>query len=643
MATPPHNSRSLYDAALASYEAGNLAEAAVLCERALAADANLPQAWQLLGIVRFRAGAASDGIRCVSRALDLMPQWPAASYNLATMQLAAGQVAEARISVSRGLAVAPQHAPLLFLAGCLLCEQHRCDEALSAFQQVIAQQPQNVEALAGLGQALSALGAAEDSIAAYKQAHALSGDAAFAILAATRLPLVYESREEAAAWRLRMTTNIDALAAAGIQQDLADRAATPVFDLAHQGLNDRELQQTIARLYRAPEAPGDLWQPRTGERMSSLGAGLPIPPSSGADVPIPPNRIRIGFLSSFFRLHSVGKLFRRLLTRLDRSAFEVTLFSVGQHDDVLGRELARSADRYVALAGQLAAARRAILQNSVDVLIFTDIGMDTTTYSLAFSRLAPVQCTTWGHSDTTGLPTIDYFLSGDELETPEADAHYSERLIRLPGLTFSFDQEPLPRERLGREFFGLDSASRLYVCPQSIVKFHPAFDEAIAGILRGDPGGRVVLIEPLYKQLRERLTNRFRRTMPDVVERIHFVRRLEHHEFMNLLLVSDVLLDPFPYGGCVSSLEALAMGLPLVTLPTEFLRGRFTQAFCRRLGLETCIVQDVPQYIETAVRLATDTDLRAFVNSRIEDNRPRLFADDSAIGAWEALLRRLAK
>jgi predicted O-linked N-acetylglucosamine transferase (SPINDLY family) len=351
----------------------------------------------------------------------------------------------------------------------------------------------------------------------------------------------------------------------------------------------------------------------------------------------------VGFLSSFFRLHSIGKLFGRLISGLDRTEFHVTLFSVGQHDDDLGRELAQSADRYIVLTPQLASARRAIVQNSVDVLVFTDIGMDSTTYSLAFSRLAPVQCTTWGHPDTTGLATIDYFISGDEFETPEADEHYTERLIRLPGLTFSFDQEPLPQERLGRQFFGLESGSRVYVCPQSIVKFHPAFDAAIAGVLRRDPGGRVVLLEPLYPQLVDRLMTRFRRTMRDVSDRIQFVRRLEHHEFMNLLLASDVLLDPFPFGGGVSSLEALAMGLPLVTLPTEFLRGRFTQAFCRRMGLNQCIVQNVPQYIDTAVRLATDHDLRAAVRRTIRDNQARLFADDSAIRAWESLLRGLAR
>src|SRR4029079_4976610 len=153
----------------------------------------------------------------------------------------------------------------------------------------------------------------------------------------------------------------------------------------------------------------------------------------------------------------------------------------------IATELQAAADRYVVLSRDLPLAPQAILQNSVDVLIYTDIGMDPTTYSLAFARLAPVQCTTWGHPETTGLDTIDYFISSDLMEVPAADSHYSERLVRLPSLTFYYYRSELPAQLMGRDAFGLDPNATLYACPQSIYKFHPEFDAAIAGILRGDP------------------------------------------------------------------------------------------------------------------------------------------------------------
>jgi predicted O-linked N-acetylglucosamine transferase (SPINDLY family) len=386
--------------------------------------------------------------------------------------------------------------------------------------------------------------------------------------------------------------------------------------LPHQGFNDRELQTKYTRLFRAPPLPQDLWRTR------------------------PDGKMRVGFISSYFSNHTIGKLARGLITRLSRADFHVTLFSVGLHEDAIGQELTASADRFVLLTRDLPAARQAILANSVDVLIYTDIGMDQTTYSLAFSRLAPVQCTTWGHPETTGIDTIDYFLSSDLMEVSPADSHYSERLIRLPSLTFYFHRSELPAHVVDRAAFGLDPAATLYACPQSIYKFHPDFDAALAGILRSDPQGRIILIQWAYSHADEMLRKRFLAAMPDVADRIHFIRRLQQPEFMNFLSLIDVMLDPFPYGGGNSSLEAFSFGIPVVTLPTQFLRGRITQAFCQRLGLASCIARDARDYVEIARRLGTDEPFRREIQAQILTNAPRLFGDESAVRDLEDFLRR---
>ena len=322
----------------------------------------------------------------------------------------------------------------------------------------------------------------------------------------------------------------------------------------------------------------------------------------------------------------------------------MTLFSAGEHDDSVGRELAASADRYVVLPRELPQARRKVLENSVDVLVYPDIGMDATTYALAFSRLAPVQCTTWGHPETTGLETIDYFVSSEQMESPEAAAHYSERLVKLPSLTLLFRRSELPPQpqAIDRAALGLDPAARLYACPQSIYKFHPDFDAALAGILRRDPLGQIVLIRWAYPHADDLLRKRFARTMPDVADRIIFIRRLQQPEFMQFLTLVDVLLDPFPYGGGNSSLEAFSFGVPVVTLPTEFLRGRITQAFCRRLGIDRCVARDVDDYVGIAVRLGTDATFRGQVREQSIAGQPRLFEDASAVRDWEQFLREAA-
>lgn len=607
---------SLYQLAMAQHRAGRLAEAIVGYGQVLERDRLFARAWHLLGVALHQQSQTARAIEYIERAIALEPQWAVFYGNLGSILVSIGRSREAEPILRRAIELAPGSSQTLLALGNVLCELNRCDEAVAVFKQALAINPHHAAALGGLALAWSELGDVAGSIAAYTQAYKASGDVHFRILAASQLPLVYESAADLARWRKRLNDELDALLAAGIVADIGTRPPVPIFNLPHQGLNDLEIQRKYTRLFRAPPIAPDVWQRRNG------------------------GKVRIGFLSSFFSQHTIGKLFRGLITRLSRSEFQVTVFSVGQHDDAVSRELATAADRYVILPRDLSLARQSILENSVDALVFTDIGMDATTYALAFSRLAPVQCTTWGHPETTGLSTIDYFVSSDLMETPDADSHYSEQLVRLPSLTLNFHRSELPPQpHPGRAAFGLDPTARLYACPQSIYKFHPDFDAALAGILRRDPEGQIVLIRWAYSQSDDLLRQRFAWTMPDVADRIVFVRRLQQPEFMQFLTLIDVLLDPFPYGGGNSSLEAFSFGVPVITFPTEFLRGRITQAFCWRLGVQQCVASSLDEYVAIAVRLGTDAAFRQHVRQKISVNHSQLFGDESAAGDWERFLR----
>ena len=109
--------------------------------------------------------------------------------------------------------------------------------------------------------------------------------------------------------------------------------------------------------------------------------------------------------------------------------------------------------------------------------------MEPITYTLAFSRLAPVQCVTWGHPVTTGIPTIDYFISSEALESEESDQHYTERLVRLKTPAIYYYRPETPTSLKDRAAFGLPESGALYMCPQSLFKLHPSFDEILAGTL----------------------------------------------------------------------------------------------------------------------------------------------------------------
>ena len=252
--------------------------------------------------------------------------------------------------------------------------------------------------------------------------------------------------------------------------------------------------------------------------------------------------------------------------------------------------------------------------------------------------MAPVQCVIWGHPDTTGSPYIDYFLSSELLETADADAHYSERLVRLPLLATYFERPGAGSGPSASSLIPPASRPHTYVCPQTLFKFHPDFDEILAGILNADPLAEIVLLEGRVAYWTIGLKQRFEKTLPGGASRVRFLPAMPRDEFMNLLASSDVILDPLHFGGGHTSYEALAVGTPVVTLPGEFLRSRITQALYRKMGFTDLIVSTPQQYIETAVRLGTDRSERDRVSTQILERCPILFDDPLEVRGLETRL-----
>lgn len=270
--------------------------------------------------------------------------------------------------------------------------------------------------------------------------------------------------------------------------------------------------------------------------------------------------------------------------------------------------------------------------------------MDPFSYFLAFSRLAPVQCVSFGHPDTTGIPTIDYFISNDLYETPGAQAHYSERLYLLHNLGslayYYRPEQALPQKN--RSHFGLSDDEHLYVCPQNLFKFHPDMDELIAGILRRDARGKLVLISGRIDHWTDLLKRRWRESAPDVMNRITFLPRMDSLDYVNLIAVSDVMLDTLHFNGMNTSLDAFAVGTPIVTWPRALQRGRHTQAMYQKMGLTECIVDNAQAYIDQAVRLANDAGYRTAMKGEILKRNSALFEDIRVVREFERFFQETA-
>jgi protein O-GlcNAc transferase len=266
------------------------------------------------------------------------------------------------------------------------------------------------------------------------------------------------------------------------------------------------------------------------------------------------------------------------------------------------------------------------------------VGMDSLPYYLAHSRLAPVQCVTWGHPLTTGLPTIDYFISSEDLEPSGAEAHYTEKLVKLPHLANYFYRPEPSTSVKSRIDFGVAETDHLYVCPQSLFKLHPDDDAVFRQIVEQDPLARILLIEGQQPAWAELLRERMSRTMGDASGRVHFVPRQPQADFQRLLELADVVLDPLHFGGGNTSYETFAVGTPIVTLPGDFLRSRITYALYRWMGIDECIAIDAANYVAKAVRLASDPAWRAQVRARIMSEHHKLYENPAGVRELEAFL-----
>lgn len=343
---------------------------------------------------------------------------------------------------------------------------------------------------------------------------------------------------------------------------------------------------------------------------------------------------RIGLVSRYFHNHSVMGVFARLIQALSQETrFEVELFMLGPRgEDATTAFLSRLPLKRHFLGGQdLVQVNTAILARELDVLLYPELGMDPLTFGLACSRLAPYQAVLSGHPITTGLNTIDGYISSRWLEPLEhAQDAYSETLICLDELLPDFPFPALPnqaKQPKSRSELGLKQ-KHVYLCPMMLFKLHPAMDAVFAEILARDREAEIVFFRyppySLHDGLEKTLIKRWARTIPQA-KRMRFLPWASREDLLSLIQHAEVVLDSFPFGGGNTSYLTLAMGTPLVTLAAPYLRGRSSTGMYLRMGLPEVPAQNLADYAEKALKWANDPQARSDIKALIEAKRSVLF------------------
>jgi predicted O-linked N-acetylglucosamine transferase (SPINDLY family) len=532
----------------------------------------------------------------------------------------------AKLYFQAALRLSPNHLPSLVNYVMVLRSQNDFDGAIESFRKALALDPGNGEAHERLARALMAACRIDEALKHYEQAVRLSPTPRMRVTFATLIPPVYRSLDDVKFWRARLIDELSKLQSDGVKCDIATQQAPTIVYLPYQdeGGQDRELAEAIASLYVvSAQAPHPNPLPEYGAR--------------GPDA-----RVRVGFISGLFKNQTVGLWMQGLIAKFDRSRFEVVVLSTAPHNDETGRFIREHADRYVVVSPALSSAREMIATEKLDVLIFADIGMEPFTATLAHSRFAPVQCVMWGHPITSGSKSIDYYISHEHADTEDGQRNYTEKLARLKNLAVFYYRPAPPSRAFARREFDLPDDAHLYGCLQAQYKLHPLFDEAIAGILRTDPKGLLLLSRGGTARGEDVILDRIRASFPDIVDRIRFMPALSRDEFRGLTSLCDVLLAPFPFGAGDSSLEGFALNLPTVTLPTGYLKGRLTYAMYNLMSIDDCIARDLNDYVAIATRLGTDVEFNRAVREKIAAANHVLYDNAAGVRDLESFLSSVA-
>ncbi|HKX31019.1 MAG TPA: tetratricopeptide repeat protein [Blastocatellia bacterium] len=610
---------------------GQLAEAESCYRLAVEHEPQTPEMHNNLGKLLARVGRFEEAAFHLARAIEIRPDFDAAHYNLARALAAMGRSDEALAALTLVLKRSPGMAIAWHDLGLHFKGRSALAEARAAFERTLQLAPEMITGYFNLGSVYYELGLGDHARDCVERAHALKPSDALKIRGALLLPGVYQSMDEIRERRDRLTAEIDQLMAEDLRVDDPNYEISLIpFFLAYQGLNDVALLSRIADLLLKA-------CPSLGFVAPHCAEPRPAPQSSS-------ERIKIGFLSAYLgrRNHIVDRVMAGFISRWPRERFQVVILYADQPGAVFEYVLGTD-DKLVGLPSNLAAARERVAAERLDILFYTDLGLDPWTYFLSFARLAHLQCTSGGHPVTSGVPAVDYFISSTVDEGPRAREHYREEVVLLSERPVCYfpAAASTPVLNLGRADFGLSDDRRIYLCPMTPFKLHPEMDRLFAEILRSDTGGEVVFVLNRQTDLWQLLQERFARTIPDVLPRLRYLSYQPLPEFLTLLRLTDVVLDTLHFGGGTTSLESLAVGTPVITLPGELLRQRATAGLYRRMGLADCIAGDEAEYVRLAVEIATQPDRRAAIKREILARNQVLFGQEAGVReAAEFLLSR---
>ena len=612
---------------------GKFQEAVASYRRTLSLRPEMAQAHYHLGTVLKVQGKLEEAIECFRMALLFKPDLAEAHNSVGAALKNQGKLEQAIASYRRALSFKPEYAEAHSNLGVALRDQDKLEEAVASYRTALSFKPELAETHYNLGVALKAQGRRDEAIACFYRALSCKPDFAEArwAIAVSTIAIVGGAGETPANRRTEFEVALTELdnwfCAERVKEGFKAVGSQQPFHLAYQEEDNRDVLSRYGALcFRLM----DDWLQR-----QNLEPGREAPRGN----------TRLGIVSSHFYNHSVWHaLVQGWLQQLERERFQLHLFYLGTIQDDQTALARRNATTFSDGKGGLRQWVETILAQRPDALIYPEIGMDPMTVKLASMRLAPVQICAWGHPHTTGLPSIDYFVSAEGFEPDDAAGHYTERLIRLPHLGCFYPLIPTDPADLDLGALAIDGTLPLLICPGAPFKYAPQHDWVLVDIARKLGRCQLVFFRSHLKEQSDLLQQRLRSVFAQAgLKYDDFAVSLPwqpKRAFHGLMQRADVYLDTIGFSGFNTAMQAVECGLPIVTREGKFMRGRLASGILKRIGLAELVASSEGAYIALAVRLAKDSDYRRHMRERMQESRNALFNDLAPIRALEDFLAK---
>jgi protein O-GlcNAc transferase len=572
------------------HQAGRLAEAEAVYQEIIAQHPNHSDAFHLLGIAAHQNGNHQNAVEFIDRAIALNPSVAVYHSNLGLILKEIGNFQRARVAFEAALQLRWEHSEDHYNLGVALQELRDYDRAIASYRQAISQQPDLAKAWNNLGNVLRATGRSDEGIAAYKQAV----DCLQHVLATVQTNLGNAYKDQG-----RLDEAIECYRwAVDLLPENSKMHSNLVYSLHfHPNFDLQEMAKETRH-----------WRQRHADPLKPLATRH----SNNVD---PDRKLRIGYVAPHFYNHCQSLFLVPLLSHHEHDQFQIYLYGDVSRPDALTTQLQGYADYWRSTTCKSdEATAELIVKDEIDILVDLSLHMENDRLLVFARKPAPVQVTWLGYPSTTGLDTIDYRLTDPYLDPPGTiDDFYSEQSYRLPDTFWCYDPlavhptvNPLPALTAGHITFG---------CLNNFSKVNQWVLERWSHVLRALPRSRMFISCP-GGSCRQRTLAVFQ-DAGVAVDRIEFYSFLPRHQYLELYHQIDLALDTFPYNGHTTSLDAMWMGVPTITLIGSTPVGRAGWCQLSNVGLPELAATSANEFVRIAVELANDLPRLAKIRSTL--------------------------